>query len=106
MGHKGNYMNLGKAFKKIREERGLSRAQVAGAIGVTSSALWKIEAGKTSPKEMTIRKFCAHTHVPIAYFYNWAMTIEDFYFPPNCLTVPDNKPAYIDKDGFVHPSMP
>lgn len=99
-------MNYGKAFKEIREEKGLSRTEVAKRIGCTPSALSKIENGRTVPKEITIRKFCAFIYVPVAYFYNRAFTIEDYYFPPNCLVQPDNKPAYIDKDGFVHPSMP
>lgn len=99
-------MNFGKAFRELREEKGLSRAEVAKQIGCTPSALSKIENGRTVPKEITIRKFCAFIHVPVAFFYNRAFTIEDYYFPPNCLVQPDNKPVYLDKDGFVHPSMP
>lgn len=99
-------MNYGKAFKELREEKGLSRAEVAKRIGCTPSALSKIENGRTVPKEITIRKFCAFIHVPVAYFYNRAFSIEDYYFPQNSLVLPDNKPAYIDKDGFVHPSTP
>lgn len=99
-------MNIGKAMMTIREEIGLSRQEMAKQLEMTPGALWKIENGRTVPKEITIRKFCAFIHVPVAYFYNRAFTIEDYYFPPNCLVQPDNKPAYIDKDGFVHPSMP
>lgn len=51
-------MNYGKAFKEIREEQNLSRAEVAKQIGCTASALSKIERGKVVPKHVTIETFC------------------------------------------------
>ena len=74
-------MNYGKAFKELREEKGLSRTDVAKQIGCTPSALSKIENGKTIPKRITIHKFCAITHAPIAYFYAKTMDLEDYICP-------------------------
>lgn len=71
-------MNYGKAFKEIREEQGLSRAEVAKQIGCTPSALSKIENGKTVPKEKTIAKFCLLARVPLARFYTLAFEKRDF----------------------------
>ena len=72
-------MNYGKAFKEIREERGFSRPAVASKIGCTPSALSKIENGRTTPKEKTISRFCAVAQVPVAYFYQKALSMEDYW---------------------------
>lgn len=71
-------MNYGKAFKELREEKGLSRAKVAKQIGCTPSALSKIESGKVTPKEKTIAKFCTIANIPMAYFLNRALTSMDY----------------------------
>lgn len=71
-------MNYGKAFRELREEKGLSRAEIANRIGCTPSALSKIESGKVRPKEKTIEKFCVMTSTQIARFYTLALTREDF----------------------------
>lgn len=71
-------MEIGKAFKELRDERGLSRAAVAKKIGCTLSALSKIERGKVIPKQSTIETFCEAMHVPLAGFYFRALTSEDF----------------------------
>lgn len=71
-------MNYGKAFKEIREEEQISRVSIAKQIGCTPSALSKIENGKATPKFATIRKFCAVTHIPVAYFYAKTMCLEDY----------------------------
>ena len=67
-------MNYGKAFKTIREEQGLSRAEVAKQIGCTPSALSRI----VIPKQSTIETFCTMMRVPIAAFYYRAFTTDDF----------------------------
>lgn len=71
-------MNFGKAFKELREEKGISRAEVAKQIGCTPSALSKIESGKVTPKEKTIAKFCLMTRTPMARFYTLALEKDDF----------------------------
>lgn len=71
-------MNLGKVFKTERERLGVSRTEMAKRLGLTVSALWKIEAGKTQPKSGTIKKFCDDALIPLAYFYSCAMEREDY----------------------------
>lgn len=74
-------MNIGKAMQAIREERGLSRRELADQLGCTQTALWKIENGKTFPKWKTMRKFIANMHIPVAYFFSKAMGLEDYICP-------------------------
>lgn len=71
-------MNYGKAFKELREEKGLSRTDVAKQIGCTPSALSKIERNKVQPKPITIDAFCVICETPIARFYNLAFDADDF----------------------------
>ena len=71
-------MNFGKAFKEIREEKKLSRAEVAKQIGCTQSALSKIENSRVIPKPATIANFCVSYRVPVARFYIMSFTAEDF----------------------------
>jgi len=65
-------------MKKIREEKGLSRRELADKIGVTVTALWKIENGKTRPKDMTINYFCFVLGIPLARLYTLAFDDRDF----------------------------
>ena len=74
-------MNIGKAMKEIREERKLSSRDMATQLGITPSALWRIENGKVEPKWKTVRKFIAEAHLPVAYFYSRAMNLEDYICP-------------------------
>lgn len=72
-------MNIGKAMKNIREERGISRPAMARELGITASALWKIENGKTAPKQGTIDKFSKTLNVSIAWLYIESLEAVDFY---------------------------
>ena len=74
-------MNYAKAFREIREETQMTRPALAKSIGITNTALWKIERGLTAPKEKTIIALCRLVRVPLAYFYQHAMTVEDYIVP-------------------------
>lgn len=74
-------MNYAKAFKEIREEAGLTRPELAKELGVTPTALWKIENSRTTPKEKTIMALCNLVHIPPAYFYNLAAVSTDYGTP-------------------------
>lgn len=50
-------MNLGKVFKKFREEKGITQRSLAQALNITPTALYKIESGKNWPKQKTIEAF-------------------------------------------------
>jgi len=71
-------MEIGKAFRELREEQNMSRAEVARQIGCTQSALSKIERGKVQPKQLTIETFCTILRIPLARFYFCALTSADF----------------------------
>ena len=74
-------MNYAKAFRELREEAQMTRPAMARSIGATPTALWKIEHGRTVPKPKTIEALCRLLHIPPAYFYQLAMTIEDYIVP-------------------------
>lgn len=74
-------MNIGKAMQVIREERGLSRRELAELLDCTQTSLWKIETGKVRPKWGTIHKFIAEMHIPVAFFFSRAMDLEDYICP-------------------------
>ena len=59
-------MDFGKVFKNEREILGISRQEMASRLGLTTAALWKIEAGRTQPKWSTIRRFIGEMHIPTA----------------------------------------
>lgn len=71
-------MDIANTMKRLREERLLSRTELAARLGITTGALWKIEHGKTIPKPRTIEKFCIEMDVPLAYFYDQAKTPSDY----------------------------
>lgn len=71
-------MNHGKVFKEIREASNTSRPQMARELGITASALWKIEHSKASPKKETISRFCRLAGISLAYFYISSLEKEDF----------------------------
>ena len=50
-------MNIGKVFKKFREEKGITQRSLAQALGITPTALYKIESGRNWPKQKTIEAF-------------------------------------------------
>lgn len=71
-------MNYSKVFKEIREASNTSRPQMARDLGITASALWKIEHGKAAPKKETVSKFCRLAGISLAYFYINSLEKEDF----------------------------
>ena len=71
-------MEFGKVFKKIREESGLKQKEFAAQLGLTPSALWKIESGKVFPKRETIESLCRQSGLPRAWVYTMAFTLEDY----------------------------
>lgn len=74
-------MNIGKVFREARTRDGASLKTMAKRLGVTPSALWKIEGGLTWPKPKTIEALCREYDIPVARFYIEAIEPRDF-FPP------------------------
>lgn len=50
-------MNIGNVFKKFREGKGITQRSMAKALGITPTALYKIESGRNCPKQKTIEAF-------------------------------------------------
>ena len=93
-------MEIGKTMRQLREQRGISVRSLAESLGITRSALYKIEAGKTEPKTATIRKFCATLKIPLAYLYTKSFTPEDFTWPVMGVLIP-GAPVAERLDGVV-----
>ncbi len=51
--------NLGMAFKKLRETKGMSSVELSEAVGISESHLRKIEAGTRQPGIQTYQKMVA-----------------------------------------------
>ena len=91
-------MNIGKAMKEIREERKLSSWDVATQLGITPSALWRIENGKVWPKKSTVDRFCFVLKLQPARLILRSISEEDF--------LPDwAKPALIIQNEPIPPAI-
>lgn len=53
-------INLGATLAQLRKEKGLSQKQVAGILGVTSSAVGMWELNKRQPDVATVRKIATY----------------------------------------------
>ena len=76
-------MRIGKAFKNIREESGIKQREMAARLGMTPTALWKIENGRVYPKKSTIDAFCFATKTPLARLYSISFEAKDFAPAPS-----------------------
>ncbi|GGG26515.1 transcriptional regulator [Lysinibacillus alkalisoli] len=62
-------MFIGKSLTNIRILNELSRAQLAGKLGITEQAVWQYENGYVSPKLEVVNKMKALFKVKSAYFF-------------------------------------
>lgn len=72
-------MTYAKVFKEIREEMNLSRQELAKQLGITKSALWKIENGLSTPKPTTIYALSVVSNIPMARIQIGSIEPEDFF---------------------------
>ena len=49
-------MTLGKAIGKLRNEKGLTQAQLAAAVGIHRQHLHRLEKGDFQPRQQTLEK--------------------------------------------------
>ncbi|MCL2675324.1 MAG: helix-turn-helix domain-containing protein [Firmicutes bacterium] len=54
-------------IKELREERGLSQAQLAAAVGLSQNTISQYETGILEPKNKTIKKLCEYFGVTAGY---------------------------------------
>lgn len=71
-------MNIGKVFKHERERAGVTQKVMSEKLGITKSALWKIESGRNVPKPETVKRFCFVNGIPLAYLVIMSVEEEDF----------------------------
>lgn len=70
-------MDLGQAIKTLRQNQGLSQAQLADRCGVTVNAVSSWETGKSWPPKGTAEKICEALGVPTSYLMLAAIEIVD-----------------------------
>lgn len=75
-------MNLGRVIKNAREKSNLSQKEFARRLGLTPAALWKIETGRTFPKQTTISRFLTEAHYSMARLYIEALEPSDYKEAP------------------------
>ena len=71
-------MNIGKVFKQYREKAGMTQRALAKELGVTPTALWKVESGRATPKQVTITKFQQISGYVLARIMIEALEPEDY----------------------------
>ncbi len=58
-------MEFNKKLKKLREEKGLSQAELAKMAGVSQTAISDVETGNKMPKLDTAMKICKALNVKL-----------------------------------------
>ncbi len=71
-------MNIGQVFLKARQKEKVSLKAMSSKLGLTPSALWKIEVGQSWPKPKTIDAFSRETGIPIARIYIESLEPSDY----------------------------
>ena len=69
-------MNIGKAIKELRKEKGLSQSDLAQVTGITQAAISGIENGKR-PGVATLKKICDALQISESLVYIMALEKED-----------------------------
>ena len=57
---------LGRAVRRLREERGLTQEELAGRAGTTFGTVSRVESAKSAPAWWTVRKIAEALGVSIA----------------------------------------
>jgi transcriptional regulator with XRE-family HTH domain len=60
-------MNLGKRIQDLRRKRGLTTAELATQVHVTSGFISQLEHGKTDPSLHTLQRMALALQVPLSY---------------------------------------
>lgn len=57
-------MNIGRGFRIIREQKGISQAKMAKLAKMGQSTISAIELGKKMPAKLSVKKMCKGLKVP------------------------------------------
>ncbi|MGN7720772.1 helix-turn-helix domain-containing protein [Chitinophaga sp. 22620] len=81
-------MNIGKAIRELRKEKGLSQMDLASKAGITQAALSRIEKSGVKPGQDSLKRISEVLEVPEGLIYSHAIERED---------VPENKRELYDQ---------
>ena len=70
-------MELGKAIREVRREKGVSQKDLAVACGVSANAMVSIEKGRSFPTKKTILAICQALNVSNAYLLLYSLEETD-----------------------------
>ena len=70
-------MDIGKAIKLVRKQKGLSQEQLGNKIGLSGNAISQIEIGATFPQKDNIKNICNALDIPVAYLLFFCISDED-----------------------------
>ncbi len=62
---------LGRVIASLRERRGMSQGELAGAAGITQSTLSRMERGQAQPDAFTLKKLSEALGVSVAELTAW-----------------------------------
>lgn len=70
-------MDIGKAIRILRKQKGLSQEQLGKKTGLSDNAISQIEIGATFPQKENIDKICHALDIPTAYLMFFSISDED-----------------------------
>ena len=69
--------NLGKAIQEIRVLKNLSQGDLAAKIGITQTALSRIENGDAEPRKSTLNSICRILKTPKEFIMFKSLEVSD-----------------------------
>jgi transcriptional regulator with XRE-family HTH domain len=70
-------MDIGKAVKLMRKQKGFSQEELGRAVGLSGNAISQIEIGATFPQKENIKNICTALDIPVAYLLFFCISDED-----------------------------
>lgn len=71
-------MTTGQAIKQLRLSQGMTQAQLAQEVGMSTNAICSLETDKAYPPKATIERICRALGVPQSYFLLASIDEADF----------------------------
>ena len=62
---------LGKRVRKIREDRGLKQAELAGMVSISASCITRLERGESMVSVFTLREIAQALEVPASWIMDY-----------------------------------
>ena len=71
-------MNVGQAIKILRQQNGMTQAQLAEKCGMSTNAVCSLETGRAYPPRATVERLCEAFAIPQSYFLMSSIEESDF----------------------------